>query len=490
MQGTLLLTYVVILVLALGALVGWAGFRLQSGKVAQARQETEMQAVLAAVTIDQPAKLRDEHFLESLAEGYARTVKGSIAILDGNLGVIGGAEYEIEDHENKARDDGDKEDRESHDSKQSDDGEKTSAFPPGYLQEAQARLDPAHPSVASWTSGPAMLAAAPILATPGGRASGYVLLSIPTGPVDGAIRRDWLLLLAGAGAVLLAVAAASLLVARRISRPVRLVTAAAEAMAGGDLSQRVAPSGPAELSGLGESFNQMADRVQDTLARQRAFVGDAAHELRTPLTSLKLRAEMLERHGEGDPKLRARYLAEVSRDIDSLQRLADRLLSLSRMDSGQPLRLKPMDLAPLLYEVAEEMGPLFAGASLAFRVDVPPHLAEAEIDAEAMRMALRNLLDNAIQYTPSGGTVTLRARNDGDSILISVADTGQGIPAEALPKLFTRFYRVDKARSRRQGGAGLGLSLVKAIAEGHGGTATAQSKVGEGSTFMIRLPRK
>jgi two-component system phosphate regulon sensor histidine kinase PhoR len=239
------------------------------------------------------------------------------------------------------------------------------------------------------------------------------------------------------------------------------------------------------------------------LARQQSFVANAAHELRSPLASLQLRIEMLQRHGSTDPDLTQRYLQQMEHDVDSLRQLVDHLLALSSLDEGVVPALAPLDLAPILHALAEALTPLAQAAGVRVRVDVPAHLPAVLANADAIRMIVRNLLDNAIQYTPPSGLVTLQATTadqpigtlstiDHDtqpsSIVVQVIDTGPGIPADHLPYIFERFYRVDKARSRRQGGAGLGLALVRAVTEAQGGSVSVESTVGGGSAFTVCLP--
>jgi len=231
----------------------------------------------------------------------------------------------------------------------------------------------------------------------------------------------------------------------------------------------------------------MADRVHDMMARQQAFVADAAHELRSPLAGARLRLEMLQEHGRNEVELTQQYLPQLLQDMGHLQRLVDHLLALSRLDQGHEMPVSMLDLAPLLYELTDEMRLLFSAASVTLDVDVPPHLPLVSSNAEAIRMVIRNLLDNTIQHTGAGGRVTLHADAEDGVVNIAVSDTGQGIPAESLPHIFDRFYRVDKARTRK-GGAGLGLSLVRRIVETHGGQVSVESQLGQGTTFTVRLP--
>src|SRR5581483_2641581 len=318
---------------------------------------------------------------------------------------------------------------------------------------------------------------------------GFVQLARPMAPVYAEIGRLWLSLLAAGGAMLLLTVLVSLALARRLAGPVLDLTRASERLAQGALAERARPSGPAEIRQLGQAFNRMAERLQEMLARQQAFVAHAAHEFRSPLAGLRLRLEMLQRaDARDDPALAQRYLGQMEGEVEHLRQLVDHLLVLVSLDEGQQPPRVALDLAPLLYAVADEVGPLARAAGIELRVDVPPHLPLLSASPEQLRIVVRNLLDNAIKYTPAGGQITLAAQAAAGALQVQVRDTGVGIPADALPHVFDRFYRVDAARSGRQGGAGLGLALVRAIVAAHGGEVQAASAPGVGSTFTVRLP--
>jgi len=285
--------------------------------------------------------------------------------------------------------------------------------------------------------------------------------------------------------------------ARQLVQPVREMETAAIAAAGGDLDRRVPVQTADELGALATAFNHMIDEVRDMLERQRAFVANASHELRTPLTNIKLRAEAVRSLGDEEPALTARYVAEIESETDRMTRIANDLLELSHLEGNnsatQPA--PPVDLAAHLQRAAAIMQMRAEQAGLALTVAIASPLPPVSVHAEQVEEAVLNLLDNAIKYTPTGGRVLLEAEPGANELRIRVADTGPGIPAEDLPHIFDRFYRVDKVRSRQRGqpaglgsGAGLGLSITKALVEENGGVISATPAETGGMVFEVSFP--
>lgn len=280
------------------------------------------------------------------------------------------------------------------------------------------------------------------------------------------------------------------LLAGRAIAPIRQVAQAAEAIGqSSDLSLRVPDHEAAgEVGTLVHTFNAMLDQLQGLYGRlataivaQQRFVADASHELRTPLTIIRGNVEYMQKAGVLDQEA----LADVASEAARMSQLVDELLTAARADAGQEPELKPVALGPLVREACRKAEALPHEAAL--RIDLPEALDRITLmgHAEWLRRAVLILIDNAFKYTPAG-SVTVRAGRQGDGVVLQVADTGIGIPAEDLPHVFERFYRADRARTR--GGTGLGLSIAQWVAGMHGGSLTVESAVGKGSTFSLWLP--
>lgn len=223
---------------------------------------------------------------------------------------------------------------------------------------------------------------------------------------------------------------------------------------------------------------------------RRDFVANVSHELRTPVSTIRGYAETL-LEGALEDKAHAReFLKIIHDDSDRLVKLINDLLDLSRIESGAlPLNFQECALGPVVDKVLTAMRPEAQRHSVHLKKEIPSDLGKVKIDETAVAQALFNLVENAIKYNKKGGSVTISARETDRGVEVSVADTGIGIPSEDIPRIFERFYRVDKARSRDLGGTGLGLSIVKHIVQAHRGDITVESKVGSGSSFRFTLPK-
>jgi len=283
-------------------------------------------------------------------------------------------------------------------------------------------------------------------------------------------------------------AAVSWFLAIRVVRPIRTLAAASRRVAQGSYGERVTVAANDELGALAGAFNEMAAALESTERRRHELLSDVAHELRTPVATLNGYVEGL-RDGVvvSEPRTWQLLHAETSR----LGRLVDDLSKVSRAEERQlDLQLVRSDPQELLRQAAAVASGSYAQKRVVLDVETGGRLPAVEVDRDRIAEVLANLLSNALRHTAAGGTVVLSASRAGeDAVELSVADDGEGIQAEALPRVFERFYRADSARSRDRGGSGIGLTIARAIAEAHGGTLRAESDgAGRGARFVCTLP--
>ena len=277
---------------------------------------------------------------------------------------------------------------------------------------------------------------------------------------------------------------------RKVLAPVDRITQDARSISIANLSERLeVPTSKDELHRLTETLNEMLARLDSSVRQMRQFTADASHELRTPLTLIRTAAEFSLRRERTREEL-TEAIRKILRECERTTTLVDSLLLLARADSGMDgLQFASVDLCQLAHDACDQARILAGPKQLEVQAEIPEPPIELIADEHALRRALLIFLDNAVKYTPSGGQVSLQAGVKDGEAFVTVRDNGIGIAAEDLPHVFDRFWRADKVRSREMGGAGLGLSIARWIAERHGGTITAQSKPGEGSTFELRIPR-
>src|SRR5215217_1952905 len=283
------------------------------------------------------------------------------------------------------------------------------------------------------------------------------------------------------------------LLTRAALSPVEAVVRAAGEMSEGELSRRLPVANPKDeigrlattINGLLARLEVAFTRLEETLSRQRRFAADASHELRTPLTSISGHARMLDEWAlDSDKETAHRSVDTIRREAGKMRGLVESLLTLTRGDEGAPMEVRRYDLGAVAKEATE------TAANGRVSVEFVPigHEITAAFDWERILQVASILLDNAVKYTPDGGSVTVRVEEEDGSVVLAVSDTGVGISEEQLPLVFERFYRADAARAEE--GVGLGLSIARQIAEAHGGTIEARSKLGVGSTFVLLLPRQ
>ena len=325
--------------------------------------------------------------------------------------------------------------------------------------------------------------------TSNGQIVATVQVALQLQPIIETLEIIRLALLAGGGLALLLAAIGGAVISGRTLRPLRNFTETANhIVTAQDLQERlVAPDPHDEVGQLAETFNKMLERLDILFNTQQQLVADVSHELRTPLATIQGNLDLLRRGAAKDPSMLQESMDAMNSEVARMSRLVRDLLLLAESDAGAPLQLRPVELDTLLLEIYRE-GMLIANNRLKMRLG---HEDQAVIqgDPDRLKQLLLNLVNNAIAYTPDGGTVTLSLHRRPDNwVRVAVADTGVGIAPEELPHIFDRFWRQDKARSRKLGGSGLGLSIAKSIVEAHGGRISVESELGKGTTFEVLLP--
>ncbi len=296
----------------------------------------------------------------------------------------------------------------------------------------------------------------------------------------------FVLLASGAGILALGLAG-GWIVATRTLQPLDRISTTAQKIASGDLAQRIPQQeNESELGRLVAVLNSTFGRLESAFAEQVRFTTDVSHELRTPVSVIVSQTQMALSRERPSPEYRE-SLEACQRAAQRMRRLIESLLQLARLDAGQEeIRQMPFDLSQCATESAELLRPLANEKGIELSVQTEPTRAVG--DPDKIAQVITNLLSNALAYTPSGGRVILSAAVQDQLAVLTVADTGSGIPPEELPHLFGRFYRVETSRSRDRGGSGLGLAITRAIVQAHGGTIDVRSAPGQGSTFTVRLP--
>jgi two-component system, OmpR family, sensor kinase len=285
----------------------------------------------------------------------------------------------------------------------------------------------------------------------------------------------------------------SLILAYAISRwvadPLQEVVHAAQTYPSGE-TKSLPARGPHEVQDLTRAFNSMVARVESSQKSQREFVANVSHELKTPLTSIQGFAQAILDGTADTPETRQQSVQIILNEAGRMHRMVLDLLDLARLDAGTAdLKMSAVDMLALLRNIVEKFTPQAQRANVQLGLNIPAGLPVLTGDGDRLAQVFTNLVDNALKFTPGGGKVTLTALPVGDMMEISVFDTGPGIPQDALPRLFDRFYQVDVSRAGGEGhGAGLGLAIVKEIIEAHGGRISVRSELGHGTTFVIHLP--
>ena len=265
------------------------------------------------------------------------------------------------------------------------------------------------------------------------------------------------------------------------------LTKSMHTVAGGDYSYRHTVRGKDELSDLGSEFNMLTERLETTEIQRRQFVSDASHELKTPLASIRLLSDSILQSDNMDEETLEEFVADIRNEAVRLQRTTEKLLDLSRLDDGIEIVPEPVDLKQITLDALPHLAPLAHEKNVSIHTDLSEGCVIMAV-ADDIGHVIFNLVENAIKYNVEGGFVLIELKQDGSEIRLSVSDSGIGIPEEERYNIFTRFYRVDKARSRASGGSGLGLSIVHDAVIRHGGNIRVGANKPVGSVFTVSFP--
>lgn len=331
-----------------------------------------------------------------------------------------------------------------------------------------------------------------LLVTPlreGSRTLGTIVVALPLAPSQAFLNQILLSLAVAIPIVLVLSALGGLFLANRALAPVATITATTRQISAADLSQRLNLSLPNdEIGQLAQTFDAMLERLDAAFQRERLLTSDVSHELRTPLGMLKTQLS-LARSRPRDAAALLQMMVNMEGDVDRMTHLIEQLLTLARVEQKGLVESAPLDLGQLLTSVIDPLRESAQARQVSLNLSLPPQVnLHLPGDVESLRQVFTNLIDNALKYTLAGGQVSVTANRNWQEIMVSVSDTGPGIPPEHLPHLFERFYRVDSARARDTGGFGLGLAISRTIVQAHGGRITVDSQPDHGTTFIVTLP--
>jgi signal transduction histidine kinase len=317
-----------------------------------------------------------------------------------------------------------------------------------------------------------------------GKMQGIIQLAVPANSLQAIVNQRWLELGAVFALVTVLALVAALWLSRSIIEPLYKLRESAVQLSKGEFSHRVANIGKDEIGEVAQAFNEMAQQVESMLEEQRAFASNTSHELRTPLTTIRLRTEALRYDTTLDDTTATKYIEEIDEEVSRLGNLVQDLTLLSRFDAGRAeLGKDQVDMLRFATSLQHQVAEQAKEKHIQIVLDLPPEPIPVNASINHLMVVFRNLLDNAIKYTPEGGEIVWKMVKAARGVDSTIQDTGRGIPPEHLPRLFERFYRVDRARSRDIPGTGLGLALAKSIVEAYGGEISIESDGAEKGTI-------
>ncbi len=320
--------------------------------------------------------------------------------------------------------------------------------------------------------------------------AGAVMLVTDLKDIDEAVAdtRRLLAAVSAAGGVLALLV--GLMLADHFANSLNRLADAVRMIAAGHFNRRVEINSRDEIGLLARDLNEMAAKLEEADRTLRHFLADASHELKTPLSSIKVLAQSLLEAKEMDPEVCRDFLRDINGEADRMAALVDDMLHLTKLDDPDyPVTFGEERVGPLLTHIKGLLAGEAAQKGIAIHLEEEPQGISWPLNGQLFTRIFLNLLDNAVRYTQEGGRVTITAAVDGEELAVRVEDNGPGIPPEALPYIFDRFYRVDRARSRATGGTGLGLAIVRQAVRRHGGTVAVESAPGKGTAFEVRFPR-
>ena len=274
--------------------------------------------------------------------------------------------------------------------------------------------------------------------------------------------------------------------ANTYSRRLNRIMASMRVIREGDYSHKVDLGGNDELTILGNEFNELAEKLQNSEQKRSRFVSDASHELKTPLASIKLLTDSILQY-DMDPETIREFVGDIGSEAERLNRMTEKLLTLTRSEGASGQELEIIYLAPTVRRVARMLKSNARQAGVTIRLELEQDSTILILEDDLYQIVF-NLMENGIKYNQPGGSLTVTLHRQEDNVVLEVSDTGMGIPADAIDHVFERFYRVDKARSRQTGGSGLGLAIVRGIVHRNRGEITLTSQLGKGTTFRVTFP--
>jgi two-component system phosphate regulon sensor histidine kinase PhoR len=337
--------------------------------------------------------------------------------------------------------------------------------------------------------------AMPLPAQSGYSATEFVRVSIPLTEMNSVVEQTRERIIFSAAIALILMGFATALISRQSAIPIKIMADAAEKIRSGDLDQRIPVPSRDEFGQLAETLNEMVSTLNNDIKKLKKlerirseFLGNVSHELRTPIFAIQGMLETLLNGALEDKQVRRDFVERSLKNALRLNELLGDLIEISRIESGEmKMSFRYFDIKEFLGSITGELDALAHNKGIRLSSNVDPSTPQVLGDKERLKQVMMNLIENAIKYTPSGGEVSVTAAPAGERVRVSVRDTGVGIPAEHHSRIFERFYRVDKDRSRQVGGTGLGLAIVKHIVEAHGSSVRVESEPGTGSTFSFTL---